>query len=211
MPDWVSRPELVRLMGIQRERIEEHKDYLNLLMSATATRLFVYDGQGKDHFDHARYIRYMFDKLFEKTRRGQRLADEDFYYQMNFAKTMMLSSRMVDRNAKYRNRSASALTAQIADDPRVFDFSDPEACVKALEEMPLLYSTNDVDFGRDEVGAQYGALKYWPVMNTQSTRQLYYGILKELHRLVKPHIGDSDRRTREHYRFIYESIDRLID
>ena len=211
MPDWVHRPELVRLMGIQRERIEEHKDYLSLLMNATATRLFVYEGQGKDHFDHKRYIRYMFDKLFEKTRKGQRLADEDFYYQMNFAKTMMASSKMVDRKAKYQNRSASALTAQIADDPKVLDFSDPEACLKAVEEMPLLYSMNNVDFGRDEVSAQYGALKKWPVINTQSTRQLYYGILKELRQVVKPYINSGDRRTREHYRFIYESINRLID
>ena len=211
MPDWVHRPELVRLMGIQRERIEEHKDYLSLLMNATATRLFIYEGQGKDHFDHKRYIRYMFDKLFEKTRKGQRLADEDFYYQMNFAKTMMASSKMVDRKAKYQNRSASALTAQIADDPKVLDFSDPEACLKAVEEMPLLYSMNDVDFGRDEVSAQYGALKKWPVLNTQSTRQLYYGILKELRQVVKPYINSGDRRTREHYRFIYESINRLID
>ena len=211
MPDWVQRPELVRLMGIQRERIEEHKDYLSLLMNATATRLFIYEGQGKDHFDHKRYIRYMFDKLFEKTRKGQKLSDEDFYYQTNFAKTMMASSKIVDRNAKYRNGSASALAAQIAGDPKVFDFSDPEACMKALDEMPLLYSTNGVDFGRDEVGAQYGALKYWPVINTQSTRQLYYGILKELRQIVKPYINSSDRRTREHYRFIYESINRLID
>ena len=211
MPDWVHRPELVRLMGIQRERIEEHKDYLSLLMNATATRLFVYEGQGKDHFDHKRYIRYMFDKLFEKTRKGQRLADEDFYYQMNFAKTMMASSKMVDRKAKYRNGSTSALTAQIADDPKVLDFSDPEACLKAVEEMPLLYSMNDVNFGRDEVSAQYGALKKWPVINTQSTRQLYYGILKELRQVVKPYINSGDRRTREHYRFIYESINRLID
>lgn len=211
MPDWVHRPELVRLMGIQRERIEEHKDYVQLLMTATASRLFVYDGQGKDHFDHKRYIRYMFDKLFEKTRKGQRLADEDFYYQINFAKTMMLSSRMVDRKAKYRNGSTSALTAQIADDPKVLDFSDPEACLKAVEEMPLLYSMNDVDFGRDEVSAQYGVLKRWPVINTQSTRQLYYGILKELRQVVKPYINSGDRRTREHYRFIYESINRLID
>lgn len=211
MPDWVHRPELVRLMGIQRERIEEHKDYLSLLMNATATRLFVYEGQGKDHFDHKRYIRYMFDKLFEKTRKGQRLADEDFYYQMNFAKTMMASSKMVDRKAKYRDGSASALAAQIAGDPKVLDFSDPEACMKTVEEMPLLYSMNDVDFGRDEVNAQYGALKRWPVINTQSTRQLYYGILKELRQVVKPYINSSDRRTREHYRFIYESINRLID
>ena len=211
MPDWVQRPELVRLMGIQRERIEEHKDYLSLLMNATATRLFIYEGRGKEHFDHARYIRYMFDKLFEKTRKGQKLSDEDFYYQTNFAKTMMASSKIVDRNAKYRNGSASALAAQIAGDPKVFDFSDPEACMKALDEMPLLYSTNGVDFGRDEVGAQYGALKYWPVINTQSTRQLYYGILKELRQIVKPYINSSDRRTREHYRFIYESISRLID
>lgn len=211
MPDWVQRPELVRLMGIQRERIEEHKDYLSLLMNATATRLFIYEGQGKEHFDHKRYIRYMFDKLFEKTRKGQKLSDEDFYYQTNFAKTMMASSKIVDRKAKYRDGSASALAAQIAGDPKVFDFSDPEACMKALDEMPLLYSTNGVDFGRDEVGAQYGALKYWPVINTQSTRQLYYGILKELRQIVKPYINSSDRRTREHYRFIYESISRLID
>ena len=211
MPDWVQRPELVRLMGIQRERIEEHKDYLSLLMNATATRLFIYEGQGKDHFDHKRYIRYMFDKLFEKTRKGQKLSDEDFYYQTNFAKTMMASSKIVDRKAKYRDGSASALAAQIAGDPKVFDFSDPEACMKTVEEMPLLYSMNDVDFGRDEVSAQYGALKKWPVINTQSTRQLYYGILKELRQVVKPYINSSDRRTREHYRFIYESINRLID
>lgn len=211
MPDWVQRPELVRLMGIQRERIEEHKDYLSLLMNATATRLFIYERQGKDHFDHKRYIRYMFDKLFEKTRKGQKLSDEDFYYQTNFAKTMMLSSKIVDRKAKYRNGSASALAAQIAGDPKVLDFSDPEACMKTVEEMPLLYSMNDVDFGRDEVSAQYGALKKWPVINTQSTRQLYYGILKELRQVVKPYINSSDRRTREHYRFIYESINRLID
>ena len=211
MPDWVQRPELVRLMGIQRERIEEHKDYLSLLMNATATRLFIYEGQGKDHFDHKRYIRYMFDKLFEKTRKGQKLSDEDFYYQTNFAKTMMLSSKIVDRKAKYRDGSASALAAQIAGDPKVLDFSDPEACMKTVEEMPLLYSMNDVDFGRDEVSAQYGALKKWPVINTQSTRQLYYGILKELRQVVKPYINSSDRRTREHYRFIYESINRLID
>lgn len=211
MPDWVQRPELVRLMGIQRERIEEHKDYLSLLMNATATRLFIYEGQGKDHFDHKRYIRYMFDKLFEKTRKGQKLSDEDFYYQTNFAKTMMASSKIVDRKAKYRDGSASALAAQIAGDPKVLDFSDPEACMKTVEEMPLLYSTNGVDFGRDEVGAQYGALKYWPVINTQSTRQLYYGILKELRQVVKPYINSGDRRTREHYRFIYESISRLID
>ena len=211
MPDWVQRPELVRLMGIQRERIEEHKDYLSLLMNATATRLFIYEGRGKEHFDHARYIRYMFDKLFEKTRKGQKLSDEDFYYQTNFAKTMMLSSKIVDRKAKYRDGSASALAAQIAGDPKVLDFSDPEACMKTVEEMPLLYSMNDVDFGRDEVSAQYGALKKWPVINTQSTRQLYYGILKELRQVVKPYINSSDRRTREHYRFIYESINRLID
>ena len=211
MPDWVQRPELVRLMGIQRERIEEHKDYLSLLMNATATRLFIYERQGKDHFDHKRYIRYMFDKLFEKTRKGQKLSDEDFYYQTNFAKTMMLSSKIVDRKAKYRNGSASALAAQIAGDPKVLDFSDPEACMKTVEEMPLLYSMNDVDFGRDEVSAQYGALKKWPVINTQSTRQLYYGILKELRQVVKPYINSSDRRTREHYRFIYEAINRLID
>ena len=210
MPDWVQRPELVRLMGIQRERIEEHKDYLSLL-NATATRLFIYEGQGKDHFDHKRYIRYMFDKLFEKTRKGQKLSDEDFYYQTNFAKTMMASSKIVDRKAKYRDGSASALAAQIAGDPKVLDFSDPEACMKTVEEMPLLYSMNDVDFGRDEVSAQYGALKKWPVINTQSTRQLYYGILKELRQVVKPYINSSDRRTREHYRFIYESINRLID
>lgn len=211
MPDWVQRPELVRLMGIQRERIEEHKDYLSLLMNATATRLFIYEGQGKDHFDHKRYIRYMFDKLFEKTRKGQKLSDEDFYYQTNFAKTMMASSKIVDRKAKYRDGSASALAAQIAGDPKVLDFSDPEACMKTVEEMPLLYSLHDVDFGRDEVSAQYGALKKWPVINTQSTRQLYYGILKELRQVVKPYINSSDRRTREHYRFIYESINRLID
>ena len=211
MPDWVQRPELVRLMGIQRERIEEHKDYLSLLMNATATRLFIYEGQGKDHFDHKRYIRYMFDKLFEKTRKGQKLSDEDFYYQTNFAKTMMASSKIVDRKAKYRDGSASALAAQIAGDPKVLDFSDPEACMKTVEEMPLLYSMNDVDFGRDEVSAQYGALKKWPVINTQSTRQLYYGILKELRQVVKPYINSSDRRTREHYRFIYDSINRLID
>ena len=211
MPDWVQRPELVRLMGIQRERIEEHKDYLSLLMNAPATRLFIYEGQGKDHFDHKRYIRYMFDKLFEKTRKGQKLSDEDFYYQTNFAKTMMASSKIVDRKAKYRDGSASALAAQIAGDPKVLDFSDPEACMKTVEEMPLLYSMNDVDFGRDEVSAQYGALKKWPVINTQSTRQLYYGILKELRQVVKPYINSSDRRTREHYRFIYESINRLID
>lgn len=211
MPDWVQRPELVRLMGIQRERIEEHKDYLSLLMNATATRLFIYEGQGKDHFDHKRYIRYMFDKLFEKTRKGQKLTDEDFYYQTNFAKTMMASSKIVDRKAKYRDGSASALAAQIAGDPKVLDFSDPEACMKTVEEMPLLYSTNGVDFGRDEVSAQYGALKKWPVINTQSTRQLYYGILKELRQVVKPYINSGDRRTREHYRFIYESISRLID
>lgn len=211
MPDWVQRPELVCLMGIQRERIEEHKDYLSLLMNATATRLFIYEGQGKDHFDHKRYIRYMFDKLFEKTRKGQKLSDEDFYYQTNFAKTMMASSKIVDRKAKYRDGSASALAAQIAGDPKVLDFSDPEACMKTVEEMPLLYSMNDVDFGRDEVSAQYGALKKWPVINTQSTRQLYYGILKELRQVVKPYINSSDRRTREHYRFIYESINRLID
>lgn len=211
MPDWVQRPELVRLMGIQRERIEEHKDYLSLLMNATATRLFIYEGQGKDHFDHKRYIRYMFDKLFEKTRKGQKLSDEDFYYQTNFAKTMMASSKIVDRKAKYRDGSASALAAPIAGDPKVLDFSDPEACMKTVEEMPLLYSMNDVDFGRDEVSAQYGALKKWPVINTQSTRQLYYGILKELRQVVKPYINSSDRRTREHYRFIYESINRLID
>ena len=211
MPDWVQRPELVRLMGIQRERIEEHKDYLSLLMNATATRLFIYEGQGKEHFDHKRYIRYMFDKLFEKTRKGQKLSDEDFYYQTNFAKTMMLSSKIVDRKAKYRDGSASALAAQIAGDPKVLDFSDPEACMKTVEEMPLLYSMNDVDFGRDEVSAQYGALKKWPVINTQSTRQLYYGILKELRQVVMPYINSSDRRTREHYRFIYESINRLID
>lgn len=211
MPDWVQRPELVRLMGIQRERIEEHKDYLSLLMNATATRLFIYEGQGKDHFDHKRYIRYMFDKLFEKTRKGQKLTDEDFYYQTNFAKTMMASSKIVDRKAKYRDGSASALAAQIAGDPKVLDFSDPEACMKTVEEMPLLYSMNDVDFGRDEVSAQYGALKKWPVINTQSTRQLYYGILKELRQVVKPYINSGDRRTREHYRFIYESINRLID
>ena len=211
MPDWVQRPELVRLMGIQRERIEEHKDYLSLLMNATATRLFIYEGQGKDHFDHKRYIRYMFDKLFEKTRKGQKLSDEDFYYQTNFAKTMMASSKIVDRKAKSRDGSASALAAPIAGDPKVLDFSDPEACMKTVEEMPLLYSMNDVDFGRDEVSAQYGALKKWPVINTQSTRQLYYGILKELRQVVKPYINSSDRRTREHYRFIYESINRLID
>lgn len=211
MPDWVQRPELVRLMGIQRERIEEHKDYLSLLMNATATRLFIYEGQGKDHFDHKRYIRYMFDKLFEKTRKGQKLTDEDFYYQTNFAKTMMASSKIVDRKAKYRDGSASALAAQIAGDPKVLDFSDPEACMKTVEEMPLLYSMNDMDFGRDEVSAQYGALKKWPVINTQSTRQLYYGILKELRQVVKPYINSGDRRTREHYRFIYESINRLID
>lgn len=211
MPDWVQRPELVRLMGIQRERIEEHKDYLSLLMNATATRLFIYEGQGKEHFDHKRYIRYMFDKLFEKTRKGQKLSDEDFYYQTNFAKTMMLSSKIVDRKAKYRDGSASALAAQIAGDPKVLDFSDPETCMKTVEEMPLLYSMNDVDFGRDEVSAQYGALKKWPVINTQSTRQLYYGILKELRQVMMPYINSSDRRTREHYRFIYESINRLID
>ncbi|WP_288237388.1 zinc-dependent metalloprotease [uncultured Alistipes sp.] len=213
MPDWVCRPELVRLMGIQRERIEEHKDYVQLLMTATATRLFVYDGQGEDHFDHKRYIRYMFDKLFEKTRKGQKLADEDFYYQTNFAKTMMASSHVIDRNAKFKNRggASSTLAAQIADDPSIFDFSDPEACMKAADELPLLYPVNDVNFGRDEVSAQYGALKYWPVLNTQSTRQLYFGILKELRNVVKPYINTSDRRTREHYRFIYESINRLID
>ena len=49
------------------------------------------------------------------------------------------------------------------------------------------------------------------MLNTQSTRQLYYGILKELRQVVKPYINSGDRRTREHYRFIYESINRLID
>ena len=77
--------------------------------------------------------------------------------------------------------------------------------------MPLLYSTNGVDFRTRRGRRQYGALKYWPVINTQSTRQLYYGILKELRQIVKPYVNSSDRRTREHYRFIYESISRLID
>lgn len=211
MPDWVQRPDLVRLMGIQRERIEEHKDYVQLLMTATATRLFIYDGQGDNHFDHKRYIRYMFDKLFEKTRKGLPLADEDFYYQMNFAKTMMRSSHVVDRNAKYRNRSASALAAGSLDDPCIPDFSDAEACLKQVEQMPLLYSLDDERFRNLETGAQYGELKYWPVINTQSTRQLYYGILKELRSVVKPYINSRDQRTREHYRYIYESITRLID
>ena len=126
---------------------------------------------------------------------------------------MMASSHVIDRNAKFKNRggASSALAAQIADDPSIFDFSDPEACMKAADELPLLYPVNDVNFGRDEVSAQYGALKYWPVLNTQSTRQLYFGILKELRNVVKPYINTSDRRTREHYRFIYESINRLID
>ncbi|MFR9251024.1 MAG: hypothetical protein ACLVK4_14425 [Alistipes shahii] len=37
----------------------------------------------------------------------------------------MASSKIADRNAKYRNGSASALAAQIAGDPKVLDFSDP--------------------------------------------------------------------------------------
>ena len=91
-------------------------------------------------------------------------------------------------------------------------FNNGKQVFKELDKINVhMDSTNGVDFGRDEVGAQYGALKYWPVINTQSTRQLYYGILKELRQIVKPHINSSDRRTREHYRFIYESISRLID
>lgn len=211
MPAWVVRPNLVRQIEIQRDRIEEHKDYVQLLMTATATRLFIYDGLGDDHFDHKRYIRYMFDKLFEKTRKGQPLADEDFYYQINFAKTMMKSSHIVDRNAKYRQASAAALSDCLLSDPQIPDFSDVEGCVKQVEQMPLLYSLDDERFDSLETRAQYGELKYWPVINTQSTRQLYYGILKEMRTLVKPYINSRDQRTREHYRFIYDSITRLID
>ena len=211
MPKWVQRSDLLYLMDIQRDRLEEHKDYLQLLMSATATRLFIYDGLGEKHFDHKRYIRYMFDKLFEKTRKGQPLADEDFYYQINFAKTMMKSSHIVDRNAKYRKASGSSLVDGIVRDPQILDFSDMEACEKQVDRMPLLYSTEVLPNFREEHGAQYGELKYWPLVNTQSTRHLYYGILKEMRTLVKPYINRGDQRTREHYRFIYESINRLID
>lgn len=212
MPDWVNRPEIARLMPITRERIEDHKDYIYLLMTTALTRLFIYEGQ-ENTFTHESFVKYMFNKLFEKTREGKALRDEDFYYQMKFAKTMMASAHIIDRKQMNHTASNSAFVSLLVNDNSILDFSEPEVCMNTVEMYPLIYSLCDMDgeVMRHQKMAQYGELKRWPTVNTQSTRQLYYGIIKEMAKIIKPRINSGDRRTREHYRYIYEAIQRLID
>ena len=212
-PDWVRNFEAEKLMEIVHDRSESHRDYLFLLMSATASRLFAFENV-EGSIGHTEYIQYMYKKLFEPTRQGKNLNANDRYYQMHFFRSMVASSKMVDKNQKYKDaRVRNRFSDEIGSfEDNVFDYSDPEACLRYIENAGILYDL-PVGFEEDQEGiqAQYGRLKKWPIMYSQVSRQVYYMILKDMRTLLKAHYNEGDAETRAHYRLMLDKLNRLMD
>ena len=208
-PEWMLRPDLLQKMAVRRSVKEDHKDYMMLLLNTIAGKLFAYESAEGEHIRHGDYIRYAYRKLWAKTRAGEDLSPEDIYYQNFFFRTMLLSSKLVDRPGN-RSGANQALYASLCNDaPQAWDLTDWQQQEKQEERLfnPLLPQPA----GREVMAGNYGTLKKWPVMNVQSSRYVYYAILKEMQQLLKQHMNDGSEMTRQHYRYILDTINRLLD
>ena len=203
----MKRPELLGKMAPRRDVAEDHKDYFMLLINTIAGRLFAYDNAGEGHITHGDYIRFLYKKLYDKTRRGEDLGEEDIYYQNFFFRTMMKSSHLVDKLGN-RGGAKNALYCSLCDDPDIIDITDGAALQEKSEQLMDKLS----DLGNEEVMAgNYGVLKKWPVLNSQSSRHIYYDILKDMRQLIAKQVNTGSRATREHYRYMLDSINQLLD
>lgn len=206
-PTWMLRPDLDVKMAPNRSIEENHKDYMMLLINTIAGRLFAYENAGEGHLNHGDYIRYVYNKLYEKTRKGQDLDSEDIYYQNFFFRTMMVSSKLVDRS-KDQGGSDNALFFNFAEDQTVYDLMDPEA----LEERSERLLSNLPESNQAEIMVgNYGALKKWPMFYSQASRYIYFDILKDMKKLVSTQVNTGSVATREHYRYMLDAINRLLD
>ena len=206
-PEWMKRPELLGNMAVRRDIVEDHKDYFMLLINTIAGRLFAYENAGSGHLTHGDYIRFLYEKLYEKTRRGENLGEEDIYYQNFFFRTMMKSSHLVDKIGN-KGGAANALYVSLCDDPNIIDITD----VSVVEEQSELLMDKLSDLGNQDVMAgNYGMLKKWPMLNSQSSRHIYYDILKDMRKLITKQVNTGSKITREHYRYMLDSINQLMD
>lgn len=204
-PNWLDRPDLEVEMPLMRANSEMHKDYMMLLINVIAGKLLAYQQQAGEHMTHADFMRSLYRKLFEKTRRGEEISEEELYYQSYFFRTMMKSSQMVDRPGKSAAALTNAFAEMIYDDPKIIDVTSTEELALCEEALVNSYSNDDIMAGN------YGELKTWPLFNVQSTRHVYYEILKDIHDLVGKRLNTGSPSTRKHYRFMYDSIDCLLD
>ena len=206
-PEWMKRPELLGNMAVRRDVVEDHKDYFMLLINTIAGRLFAYENAGSGHITHGEYIRFLYEKLYEKTRRGEDLGEEDIYYQNFFFRTMMKSSHLVDKIGN-KGGAANALYVSLCDDPNIIDITD----VSAVEEQSelLMDKLSDLE-NQDVMAGNYGMLKKWPMLNSQSSRHIYYDVLKDMRKLISRQVNTGSKITREHYRYMLDSINQLMD
>ncbi|WP_018336718.1 zinc-dependent metalloprotease [Butyricimonas synergistica] len=204
-PSWLDRPDLETKMPLMRSNMEMHKDYVMLLLNVMAGKLFAYEQVEGEYITHTDYIYKLYRKLFEKTRRGEEISEEELYYQSYFFRTMMKSSQMVDRSGKSSGGASNALAEMLYNDVKIVDVTDAKELALCEERLIDGYKNEDIMAGN------YGELKTWPVFNIQSTRHVYYDILKDMRVLVEKCLNSGSPNVRKHYRFMYDSISKLLD
>ncbi|MEG1585401.1 MAG: zinc-dependent metalloprotease [Bacteroidales bacterium] len=213
MPDWVERREIAQNITRISERADEHNSYMDLLITATAGKLFAYEGVNGDHMGHTEYIQYMYGKLFDKTIKNQKLEEHDRFHQMNFFKSMIKSSHIIDRKYAIRKTgSASAFSLTETELNSGHDFSDPKSYYKLIDSFPLYSGVIESDVESNVIGArQYGELKYWPVMNVQVSRHIYYDILKNIKIILPSKVKTASKEDKLHYQYMIDTLNRLLD
>ena len=189
-----------------KPQFEVHVDYMMLLINVATSSLFVYDTAPGDHIRHTDFIDIQVDKIWEPTRKGQELTEAQMYYQDFVFRTLLASSHMV--NYKIHKMPVTPKSMQNLQ----FDYTVEDRCelIEGLQNQ--LYLTT----GEQELlmaSGKYGQMKKWPVLYLDSTRYCYYNAMNKAYDWMKTQlqVEGPDDDTKQHYRFLCDMYDRLLD
>ncbi len=205
-PDKFYKDEVTKHFELESKNQQEvHMDYMQLLFNTAAASLFVYEDAPGDHVRHGDFINIEVEKFWAPTKEGRELTDAEIQYQDFLFRTLLASSKMMNFKVKNRYMNPEADKSLYID----FSVDDKYALIEDLQGQI------DAEFdGEDDLlmaSGKYGNMKKWPLLNLQSSRHLYLGALNKAYGLMKAQLTDEDNETQQHYRFLCDMYDRLLD
>ena len=187
-----------------KPQLDVHIDYMMLLINTATSSLFAYENAPGNHVRHEDFINIQVDKLWAPTREGRELTEAEIYYQSFVFRTLLHSSHMV--NYKVRNIQETPVSGH----QLYLDYSDPDKAAMIENLQNQLYESAD-EHDLIMANGKYGQLKRWPVFYLQSSRNLYIAPMMKAYELMHKQLGGKDSPTTQHYRFLCDMYDRLLD
>lgn len=184
-----------------------HFDYMMLLINTITGSLFMYEDAPGEHVRHRDFINIQVDKLWTPTRDGRDLTEAEIMYQSFVFRSLLASTQLRNYKIKMKNEVVPAAFADLHFD---YTVEDKNALIEDLQNK--LYEATEDDELLLATG-KYGEMKRWPMLYLNSTRQIYLGSLNKAYDWMKEQLKNEDKssETHQHYRFLCDMYDRLMD